>query len=481
MLSRISIRWRIVLFHILTLLGLGALLTIGMFAVFGIAVSNSIEDLTSSRANEAARIVETTGTLTPDDLASLNRDDVFMIALDENGRVLSQIGAGVTEGSLTDSGIWRQVLAEDRERGGEDRALFTRWDNDSAYTYTVPVHSEASDIRVIEAGVTYDRVGQDQFEWVTFAFVGFGILAFILITIGSIYLVRYSLAPVTAIAEAAAEIGAADLSRRLPVRSGRDELGHLATTFNALLDRLETAFTDREEALAYQRRFVADASHELRTPLTSIMGYTRMLRDWGLQHPEASAEAVARMEAEAVRMQSLVEGLLHRARGDEAGLGATAETDLGQLVLDAVDLASVAGRNDLGFDLQVPPSPVMVLVDQEAMLQVLGILLDNARKFSPPGGTIVVALEQAGEAVTVSVGDAGPGIAPEHQDRIFERFYRVDASRTTRGAGLGLAIAKDIVERHGGSISVASEPGHGATFAVRLPLPPAPGRFTPPA
>jgi len=123
----------------------------------------------------------------------------------------------------------------------------------------------------------------------------------------------------------------------------------------------------------------------------------------------------------------------------------------------------------------------MALVDREAMLQVLGILLDNARKFSPPGGTIVVALEQAGEAVTVSVGDAGPGIAPEHQDRIFERFYRADASRTTRGAGLGLAIAKDIVERHGGSISVASEPGHGATFAVRLPLPPAPGRFTPPA
>jgi len=481
MLSRISIRWRIVLFHILTLLGLGALLTIGMFAVFGIAVSNSIEDLTSSRANEAARIVETTGTLTPDDLASLNRDGVFMIALDENGRVLSQIGAGVTEGSLADSGIWRQVLAEDRERGGEDRALFTRWDNDSAYTYTVPVHSEASDIRVIEAGVTYDRVGQDQFEWVTFAFVGFGILAFILITIGSIYLVRYSLAPVTAIAEAAAEIGAADLSRRLPVRTGRDELGHLATTFNALLDRLETAFTDREEALAYQRRFVADASHELRTPLTSIMGYTRMLRDWGLQHPEASAEAVARMEAEAVRMQSLVEGLLHLARGDEAGPGATAETDLGQLVLDAVDLASVAGRNDLGFDLQVPPSSVMALVDREAMLQVLGILLDNARKFSPPGGTIVVAFEQAGEAVTVSVGDAGPGIAPEHQDRIFERFYRVDVSRTTRGAGLGLAIARDIVDRHGGAISVASEPGHGATFAVRLPLPPAPGRFTPPA
>ncbi|MBA3274494.1 MAG: hypothetical protein H0T72_01775, partial [Chloroflexia bacterium] len=174
MLSRISIRWRIVLFHILTLLGLGALLTIGMFAVFGIAVSNSIQNLTSSRANEAARIVESTGALTPDDLASLNRDGVFVIALDGEGRVVSQIGAGVTEGSLSDSGIWREVLAEDRERGGEERALFTRWDNDSAYTYTVPVHAEQSGVRVIEAGVTFDRVGQDQFAWITLAFAGFG-------------------------------------------------------------------------------------------------------------------------------------------------------------------------------------------------------------------------------------------------------------------------------------------------------------------
>ncbi len=469
------------MFHIVTMLGIAALLTLGMFAVFGIAVSNSIKATAESRANETARIVETTGALTDDDLASLNRDGVFIIALDAEGRVISQIGAGVTVGSTVDPGLWDEVLAADEGRGGEERSLFTRWDDEAVYTYTEPVYSGESAIRVVEAGANYDQVGQSQFMWVTFAFLGFGILAFILITIGSISLVRYSLAPVTAIAEAAAEIGAADLSRRLPVRTGRDELGHLATTFNALLDRLETAFTDREEALAYQRRFVADASHELRTPLTSIMGYTRMLRDWGLQHPEASAEAVARMEAEAVRMQSLVEGLLHLARGDEAGPGATAETDLGQLVLDAVDLAPVAGRNGLGFDLQVPPSPVMALVDREAMLQVLGILLDNARKFSPPGGTIVVALEQAGEAVTVSVGDAGPGIAPEHQNRIFERFYRVDASRTTRGAGLGLAIAKDIVDRHGGAISVASEPGHGATFAVRLPLPPAPGRFTPPA
>lgn len=470
MLSWISIRWRITLFHIVTMLGIAALLTIGMFAVFGIAVENSIEATAESRANEAARIVETTGTLTDADLVSLNRDGVFIIALDPEGRVVRQIGAGVAEGDLSDAGRWRDVLAADEGRGSGERALFSRWDDAAVYTYTEPVRPGESAIRVIEAGASYDQVGQAQFEWVTFAFVGFGILAFILVTIGSIYLVRYSLAPVTVIAGAASAIGAADLSRRLPVRSSRDELGQLAMTFNALLDRLESAFADREEALAHQRRFVADASHELRTPLTSIMGYTRMLRDWGLQHPDAAAEAVTRMEAEATRMQALVEGLLHLARGDESGAIARTATDLGLLVRDAVEGASAAGTRDVGFDLHVPDAPVVTLLDGEAIRQVVAILLDNAISFSPDSGTVSISLAAAAPDAILTVADTGPGIAPEHQERIFERFYQVDTARTTRGVGLGLAIAKDIVERHGGTLTVESAPGKGAAFTVRLPV-----------
>ncbi len=472
MLAWIPIRWRITLFHIITMLGIAALLTIGMFAVFGIAVSNSIEATAESRANEAARIVETTGTLTEADLAALSRDGVFIIALDGEGRVVSQIGAGVPVGSTVDSGRWDAVLAAEQGRGSGERALFSGWDDTAVYTYTEPVYSSDTAIRVIEAGASYDQVGESQFMWVTFAFVGLGILAFILVTIGSIYLVRYSLAPVSAIAGAAAEISAADLSRRLPVRSKRDELGQLAMTFNALLARLESAFADREEALAHQRRFVADASHELRTPLTSIMGYTRLLRDWGLQHPEASTEALARMDAEAARMQSLVEGLLHLARGDEAGDQSRTDVDLGSLVLEAVDAASAVDGQDTGFALQVPDDAVMVRADREALRQVLGILLDNAAKHSPAGGAVTVTLNRLAETAAIAVSDSGPGIAPEHQDRIFERFYSVDESRTTLGAGLGLAIAKDIVERHGGSISVESEPGQGSTFTVCLPLAP---------
>lgn len=469
MLSWISIRWRITLFHFLTMFGVAALLTLSMFAVFGIAVENSIEATTESRANEAARIVERTGTLTAADLAALIRDGVSIVALDGDGRVVTQVGAGVAVGSQADSPAWREVLATNEGRGRGQRALFSRWDDRAVFTYAEPVHAAGSAIRVIEAGASYDRVGQAQFQWVTFAFVGFWILAFILVTVGSIALVRYSLAPVTAIAAAATEISAADLSRRLPVRSARDELGQLAMTFNALLDRLETAFADREEALARQRRFVADASHELRTPLTSLLGYTRMLRNWGLNHPEASAEAVARMEAEGVRMQALVEGLLHLARGDEAGIPVLVTADLGPIVLDAVDGAALDGKA-VGIDLRLPDREVRARVDREAFRQVLAILLDNAVRYAPDDSTIGVALAVSEADAVVTVADTGPGIAPEHRQHIFERFYRIDAARAAGGAGLGLAIARDIVERHDGSISVTGEPGQGTTFIIRIPI-----------
>jgi signal transduction histidine kinase len=474
MLSWISIRWRITLFHIITMLGIGALLTIGMFAVFGIAAANFVEAAARSRANEAARIVEHGGTLTESDLATLNRDNVFIIGIDADGNVVSQIGSGFAVGATVPPAVWSETASTGQASSTGERSLFQRWDDQADYIHVEPVVAGNTAIRYVAAGVNYDQVGQSQYQWVTFAFVGFGILAFILITIGSIWLVRYSLAPVKSIAESAAGISDADLSQRLPVRSSRDELGHLAMTFNALLDRLEAAFRDREETLAHQRRFVADASHELRTPLTSILGYTRMLRQWGLGNPDASAEAVARMEAEAIRMQSLVEGLLHLARRDEAGELDMRNEDLGEIVIDVVSDVMAGTEVAIGITLQMPEEPVVVAIDKVAIRQVLGILLDNARKFSEPGSTVTVGLEKGGTWAAITIADTGSGIAPEHLPHIFERFYRADASRTTQGAGLGLAIAKGIVERHGGKIDVESEPGQGATFIVRLPLMPVP-------
>jgi len=281
MLTAMPIRWRLTLFHILTVLGIGALLVIGLFAVFGIAVAEAVEQQASSRANEAARIIESTGQLSENDLASLSRDNVIVVALDERGEVIAQTGSGIPEGVQVPNDLWKAVLASGEGSGGEHLGPFTPWDDSLRYLHAEPVEAPGSPIRVVEAVVSYDYVGQNQFEVVTLLFAGIGVLVFILIGIGSFFLVRFSLSPVADIASSAAEITAVDLSRRLPVRSKRDELGRLAITFNELLERLEEAFRHREEALARQRRFVADASHELRTPLTSILGYARMLRSWG--------------------------------------------------------------------------------------------------------------------------------------------------------------------------------------------------------
>ncbi len=314
------------------------------------------------------------------------------------------------------------------------------------------------------AGVSYDRVGQSQFELLTLGFAGFGILAFVLVTIGSYLLVRSSLAPVKAIADAAAEISAVDLSRRLPVGSTRDELGQLAMTFNDLLGRLDSAFQDRERTLERQRQFVADASHELRTPLTSILGYARMLRTWGLERPELAREAVVSLEQEATRMDALVSGLLQLTRGDE-GVPLEREVhDVGEIVLRAIDpiLASRDEAVIVDADLTDPANPTneaVAWVDASQIHQALTILLDNAVKFSPPGGTIRVRLGHERDFVEICVIDEGPGIPPEIQDRIFERFFRAETSRTTPGSGLGLPIARTIAERHGGTLTVTSKPG----------------------
>jgi two-component system, OmpR family, sensor kinase len=184
-------------------------------------------------------------------------------------------------------------------------------------------------------------------------------------------------------------------------------------------------------------------------------------------HPEATAEAVARLEAEAIRMQSLVEGLLQLARGDEAGELPTEQVDLGELALAVVADASTASEQAIALEL--PEQPVIVSANTGGIRQVLGILLDNARKYAPGGETQVSVRAEDGTAV-LQVRDTGPGVDPGQQERIFERFYRAEHARSAGGAGLGLAIAKDIVERHGGTIEVSSEPGAGTTFTVRLPV-----------
>lgn len=468
MLAWIPIRWRITLFHVLTLLAIAALLMIGMFAVFGIAAENFVEAQAAARSVEAARQIEHQGTLSEEDLVTLNRDSVFIIAIDAQGQVVAQIGSGLQPGETVPSEFWQPVAETGQAVSVGERNLWDRWDDSANFVHIEPVDPNDAGIAFVAAGVNYDTVGQSQYMWVTFAFAGFGIVAFLLAVAGSFFLTRYSLAPVTAIATAAATISEEDLSQRLPVRAGRgDELDRLARTFNDLLARLETAFADREAALDYQRRFVADASHELRTPLTSIVGYTRLLQRWGTSRPDASAEALDHLQQEAERMQRLVEGLLLLARGDEASGLVLEPTDLEPLAMTVTEEAVTLGDH---LTLEVEDhGPLLATVDADAVRQVLGVLLDNARRHAP-GTPVTLRLASNDRYVRIDVADQGPGIAPEHLPHLFERFYRGDHSRTGRGAGLGLAIAHDLVTRQGGTIQVSSVPGEGTAFTITFPL-----------
>jgi len=274
-------------------------------------------------------------------------------------------------------------------------------------------------------------------------------LAVALLSAAGYFLARRTLAPVDRIVEHARTITAARLDERLPVENPDDELGRLASAFNATFARLQRSF---EEI----KRFTGDAAHELRTPLTVL----RSVGEVSLRDPQSDPRAaIASMLEEVERMGRLVDGLLRLARADGAHEIAKLESiDLAAFTRALVERLGVAARVDAG-------SAVPVRADPELLSQALGNVLDNAVRHSPD--RVEVRVRAPG---TVEVTDHGEGIPPEHQERIFDRFYRVGEGRdrASGGAGLGLAIAKWAVEAQGGRIGVESRTGEGATFRIEL-------------
>jgi two-component system, OmpR family, sensor kinase len=276
---------------------------------------------------------------------------------------------------------------------------------------------------------------------------------------------RGALRPIAAVRDTAEAIGGSgDLDRRVPVGAARDEVGALAATFNRMLDRLQAA-------LAAQRRFVADASHELRTPLTTLRVNLATLRRGDAHHSPTELEILDDMDGELQRLSRLVEGLLALARTDAGQPLEHAPVALDALVrrVYQVALPQADGR---AFTLG-KVEPVLTEGSADHLEQVVRNLVDNALKYTPPGGHVALALRRVRDGAALSVRDDGAGIAPEDLPHVFERFYRASAARGRSGAGLGLAIAASIVRAHGGRITVDSAPGQGSTFTVTLPALPA--------
>jgi heavy metal sensor kinase len=271
-----------------------------------------------------------------------------------------------------------------------------------------------------------------------------------------------ALAPVAAMTERARSIGAESLSERLPVVNPADELGSLATVFNAAFARLEASF----DAL---RRFTADASHELRTPLATLRSVGEVALRGSLS-ADAYREVVGSMLEECDRLGRLVEDLLALARADAgrlpAGSGVVALGDLArEMVRELGVLAEEKGqRIEIHED-----APARAQADGRRLRRAVQNLLHNAIRYAPDGSTVRVRTGRRGADAVLEVADEGPGIAPEHHAAVFERFFRVDPARHGGGSGLGLSIAKWAVEADGGHIELDSALGQGSTFRIVLP------------
>lgn len=295
-------------------------------------------------------------------------------------------------------------------------------------------------------------------------------LALLLASLGGYFLARKSLAPVVTMGEQAARIGASNLSERIPVPHNNSELGRLARIFNDLLARLDESFSQ-------QKRFMADASHELRTPVAVICGESEV----ALSHPTRDEsdyrESLQIVNDEGQRLTQMVEDLFTLARAD-AGEYPLLLTDfyLDESLNECVrSVRSLAAQKHLEMSYQPPAKEIAFRGDEPLVRRMVLNLLHNAIKFTLEGGRVRVGLKENRNRCEIVISDTGPGIPPEAQAHVFDRFFRVDKARSRdesvngTGAGLGLSIARWVAELHGGTIVLDGANGEGATFVISLP------------
>jgi len=294
------------------------------------------------------------------------------------------------------------------------------------------------------------------------------IIGFLIALAAGFFVSRKILKPIRTFTRMARRVEVERMNSRIPVMARRrDELTELAETFNRMMDRLQAGFRQ-------QQQFVSDASHELRTPVTVILGYSDLLSRWGREDPKILDEGISSIRSEAEDMQQLIEKLLFLARADQKRQVLHKEPlEFSELVADVMKKFKLVAkehevelrRNDVGT----------IYADQVTIRQMLRIFLENSQKYTPEGGRIYAESRREGTAFHLVLGDTGIGIAPENREKVFERFYRVDSSRTkaeggVSGTGLGLSIARWIAEQHNIKISLESELEKGTEIHLQIPL-----------
>ena len=339
-------------------------------------------------------------------------------------------------------------------------------------TYRVLALELPSGLGVVVASQSLESV-RENINQLRYLLTLIGLAVLLLIAALSRRAIRISLRPLAAVESTAEAIAEGDLSARLPVAKPHTEVGRLVASLNQMLTRIEESFAVRIESEKNLRRFVADASHELRTPLTAIRGFSELYRQGAVSGEGKTKELVGRIEDESIRMGTLVEDLLLLARLDQSPEIERLPVNLNEVIEGAVASARVTSP-DHSIEMRLPEEDSYVLGDSHRIHQIVANLLENARSHTPAGTKITVEVEESDNTTEVSVADNGPGLGKEDQERIFERFYRADSSRTravkTEGSGLGLSIVKAIMHAHGGEVRVESEVGKGAKFVLTFPV-----------
>ncbi|KUI18608.1 ATP-binding protein [Mycobacterium sp. GA-1285] len=328
---------------------------------------------------------------------------------------------------------------------------------------------------VVTVAVDFSDV-QTTVRELVYAQVGIGLAVLLVLGVAGYAVVHRSLRPLVEVEQTAAAIAAGDLDRRVPQRDPRTEVGRLSLALNGMLAQIQTAMA-ASEASAEQarnseermRRFITDASHELRTPLTTIRGFAELYRQGAARDIEM---LMSRIESESGRMGLLVEDLLLLARLDAQRPLERRRVDLLTLATDAVhDAQSIAPNRSIRLEVLDGPGTPEVIGDEARLRQVLGNLMANALEHTPETAGVAVRVGTVGDRAVLEVCDEGPGMTEDDAQRVFERFYRADASRTraSGGTGLGLSIVDSLVLAHGGTVDVTTAPGQGCAFRVSLP------------
>jgi heavy metal sensor kinase len=460
-----SLRWRLTGWYVLLLAGVLLLFSTGTYLAVRELLLDNVDDVLRHQAALVAPTIDLAGS------APVPRGEVALpVRRDsEHFTRLYRVDGTLSFDDNAAVGYAPRLVAEARKAlRGADAISQVDTDQGALRVGTFPIQRDGQVIGALQVGLALED-SEDTLQTLLKVLLALAPATLLLASGGGLFLADRALAPIDRITRTARRISAENLSGRIGMRGPDDEVGRLARTFDAMLERLDAAF-------ARQRQFTADASHELRTPLTAIIGQI----DVTLEQPrdtESYRVTLAAVREQARRLARLSNDLLFLAHTDvPPDVVAFEPLDLSDLLpAIAAQVAPLAAARAQTVAL-APLPPLAVLGNEDQLIRLILNLLDNALCYTPPGGRIALDGALDGANVTLRVSDSGPGIAPEHLPRLFDRFFRGDRSRgrAQGGSGLGLAIAQSIARAHGGRIDVESTVGRGSAFTVVLPVAPAP-------